>query len=1131
MVQDPQKSAPVGETLVQGEDPPDAGSHATKIQSTVPAPESSEPPPSSLTELHDLETLPLVTRDRYAMDRIFAQGGIGRILKATDLYLDRIVAIKEMRREGSRYARLRFAREIRITAKLQHPNIIAVHEAGRWPHGEPFFTMKLVEGGSLDEAIDRAETPRRRRDLLPHVIDAADAMAYAHSQDIVHRDLKPTNILVGPFGETVVIDWGLAKDKSMPEERELPPPSATPSNPVSYQTTDGAIMGTPPYMPPEQAAGKVVDERADVYALGAILYHVLSGHVPYFEAPPRAVLRRVLNGPPTSLELLEPHTPPDLLAIVEKAMSRDPMHRYTDAADMAEELHRYADGRLVQAYTYSPVELLQRFVRRYRAAVTVAAVGAILLFSLGAWSVRRIAQQRDRAEIARVAAEAAAEREAAAHAEAERRLAEAILSGAEAALTQDPTLSIGLMKGLASPLPGAITVAADAVERGVARQVLTGPLDRIESLTMADQGVVIATTTDGSVWRWGADGKGTASAFHQGRVPSLAQSERLGLLTLGYDGKLVRWSGGEGKALFSEETSWRAMATAGDRVAIAGLGGLRVLRATEGAPEVVLDDTTPVDRPGFVVLSGDGVQVVTGNHPDNTARWYRGDGKPVVLEHPAPVTAAAFDEDGKLHTACEDGQIRTFVDGPKPTRTLGAHRGPVTAIVAAKGNTLVSAGYDGFVKAWLPDDPRPLPLFEHDERVMTLVLSADRNRVASGSWDRSVGVFDLKTRRQWRLRGHRDAVEALAFSADGQSLASGSWDREVRLWSLGVGEPRQRRRAHRFGVKTVAFSPDGKLIASGGHDDRVRLWGRDGVPKQTWSGHTDHIFRVLFSPDGQWIASSSDDRTVRLWPVGGGDPIIHRGHVADVEELAFSPDGKYVASAGEDHKVGLWPVGPGEGRMLEDHAGAVTGVLFHGQKLVSSSLDGTVRTWNPQTGQADAPWSLGRPVTTIGHATKADVIGVATAEAVVVRAEGGEPVSLTSIKAADHLAFSSDGRQLAVGTSRGVVWLCTWRDQTCQRFTGHGSKIHALAFAPDETTLLSASGDGTVRVWNCATGESHPVRMHTASVFDLAVSPDGKLVVSASGDMTLAWWPPTPPPPDLAPFLARATDFVPSKDP
>jgi len=1129
VAQDPQK-APVGETLVQDDDAPDP-SQATKVQSTMPAPESSEPPPSSLTELHDLQTLPFVTRERYEMDRIFAQGGIGRILKATDLYLDRIVAIKEMRRVGSRYARLRFAREIRITAKLQHPNIIAVHEAGRWPHGEPFFTMKLVEGGSLDEAIDRADNPRQRRDLLPRVIDAADAMAYAHSQDIVHRDLKPTNILVGPFAETVVIDWGLAKDKSLPEEGELPPPSAIPSNPVSYQTTDGAVMGTPPYMPPEQAAGKVVDERADVYALGAILYHVLSGRVPYFEAPPRAVLRRVLSGPPTSLELLEPHTPPDLLAIVEKAMSRDPKQRYADAADMAEELHRYADGRLVRAYTYSPMELLQRFVRRYRAAVTVAAIGGILLFSLAAWSVRRIAQQRDQAQEARVAAEAAAEREAEAHAEAERRLAEAILSGAEAALTQDPTLSVGLMKGLTEPLPGAITVAADAVERGVARKVLTGPLDRIEAVTMTEGDGVVATSTDGNVWRWDTDGDGTASAFHQGRVPALATTDRLGLLTLGYDGKLARWKGGEAKAFFAESTSWRVMATAGDHVALAGLDGLRLLRATDGAPEVILSDATPLDRPAFIALSADAKQIVTGHHAGNRALWHRRDAEPLVLEHPAPVTVAVFDERGQLVTGCEDGQLRTFVDSPEPTQTRRAHRGPITALVVADDNTLVSAGFDGVVKAWSTDVDAPRPILEHAERVMTLVLSADRKRVASGSWDRSVGAFDLETQRQWRLRGHRDAVGALAFSADGQSLASGSWDREVRIWSLGVGEPRLRRRAHRFGVKAVAFSPDGKLLASAGHDDRVRLWTSDGVPKQTWTGHEDHVFRVLFSPDGRWVASSSDDRTVRLWPVGGGKPIIHRGHEADVEELAFSADGKYLASAGEDQKVGLWPVGARDGRMLEGHAGAVTGVVFHGDELLSAGRDGTVRTWNPKNGRASEPWSLGRPVMALGHATSADVLGVATAEAVFVRADDGEPVSLDMIKAGEHLTFTKDGREVAVGTSRGDVWLCTWVEKSCRRFAGHGSKIHALAFAPDEATLLSASGDGTVRVWNGATGESHPIRMHSASVFDLAISPDGKQVVSASGDMTLAWWPPTPPPADLKSFLAGATDFVPSLDP
>ncbi|MEM6790474.1 MAG: protein kinase [Myxococcota bacterium] len=1088
------------------------------MASTVPAPDPDAPTPSSLRELTQLSRLPFVARERYEVAGEFARGGIGRILEATDLNLDRTVAIKELRRGGSRYARLRFTREIRITARLQHPNIIAIHEAGRWPEGEPFFTMKRVAGGSLEEAIERADRPRACRDLLPHVIDVADAMAYAHSRGIVHRDLKPSNILVGPFGETMVIDWGLAKDQSGPEEHELPPPSPLSPETVTYQTTDGAVMGTPPYMPPEQAAGKPVDERADVYALGAILYHVLSGRVPYFEVPPRAVLRRVRHGPPTPLEVLEPHTPPDLLAIVDKAMARDPRHRYADAADMATELHRFADGRLVEAYRYSLVELVQRFVRRYRAAVTVAGVSALVLFCFGAWSVRRIADQRDDAEAARDTALAAAAREAEAHATADRRKAEAMLAGAEAALAHDPTLSLRLLAELENPLPGAATVAADAAERGVATRVLTGPRDRVDAVHLGPTGEVWATSSDGRVWRWGPDAdEGRATPAHRGRVPDLRAGPTGRPLTIGYDGRLLAWApDGTATTLAAAPTSWRAIAIGKDRIALVGLDGLRLFApASDGLQELRVDPSR-VDRPAFVALSPDGRETVTGDHGGGQARWYRDDAPTVVLEHPAPVTAAVFDDRGHLVTGCEDGMLRYYEGGAaRPIRRIEAHRGPITALVAVSEGRVVSGGFDGAVRAWSPGRRDGRTLVEHDERVLELARSPDGQVVASGSWDRSVGVYDLRRGYRWRFRGHRDAIHALAFSRDGATLASGSWDREVRLWSLSAGGSRLRREAHRFGVKSVDYSPDGTLVASGGHDDMVRLWSGDGRPLRAYSGHSDHVYRVRFSPDGRWIASSSDDRTVRLWPVGEGAPVTHRGHRADVEELAFSADGRTLASAGEDHRVGLWPVGPGEGRWLEGHTDAVTDLAFVGsEQLMTASLDGTVRRWDAREASATSVWTVGHPVRAVAFAARFDTVAAATPTGVMLQTPSADaPTKLTGVDAAEAVAFSDDGIHLAVGSSSGTVWLCLWARDACRRLEGHGSKIHRLVFTADAATLLSASGDGTVRVWDAARAESRPYRMHTASVFDIALAPDGRRVVSASGDMTLSWWTPDGPPP------------------
>ncbi len=281
--------------------------------------EATLPSSGSLPEMLPPEfLLPVVDPTHYAVEGELAHGGIGRILRAWDLRLGRPVALKQML-SPSPEAESRFRTEALVTARLQHPAIIPVYEAGRWPDGELFFAMKLVSGRSLADVLAEGRPLEERLALLPHVVAVAEAMAYAHSERIIHRDLKPANVLVGGFGETVVIDWGLAKDLSRAENTGAP--DAFVSEGASLdgcQTRLGTVMGTPAYMPPEQAAGQSVDERADVYSLGAILYHLLAGARPYEGDTSDQVLARVMSGPPAQLASLQGYIPRDLLAIVTK---------------------------------------------------------------------------------------------------------------------------------------------------------------------------------------------------------------------------------------------------------------------------------------------------------------------------------------------------------------------------------------------------------------------------------------------------------------------------------------------------------------------------------------------------------------------------------------------------------------------------------------------------------------------------------------------------------------------------------------------------------------------------------------------------------------------------------------------
>ncbi len=388
--------------------------------------------PLAHLEASEEPKLPTVDDAHYINQTEIARGGMGKIVAAQDRRLGRPVALKVLL-EPAGDALGRFEREALITARLQHPGIIPVYEAGRWPSGEPFFSMKHVAGRPLDRVIGELHTLEDRLALLPRIAAAADAIAYAHSQRIIHRDLKPGNVLIGEFGETVVIDWGLAKDldaTDSPESEnrinerktvramESIDPDASEQVPSGREnvtvkktidrstlTVAGAVMGTPAYMAPEQARGEPVDERADVFALGAMLYHLLAGIPPYNARTATEVIAAAALGKVIPLHEREEGAPLDLVAIVERAMNPVPAKRYPTAKELAEELRRFQTGQLVSAHRYTKAQKLARWIKKHRAAVTIGALSIVIIGVAGTLAIRQILYERDSAEYERTLAD------------------------------------------------------------------------------------------------------------------------------------------------------------------------------------------------------------------------------------------------------------------------------------------------------------------------------------------------------------------------------------------------------------------------------------------------------------------------------------------------------------------------------------------------------------------------------------------------------------------------------------------------------------------------------------------------------------------------------------------------------
>jgi serine/threonine-protein kinase len=349
------------------------------------------------------------SRDRYTLTRLHAKGGIGQVWLARDTKLSREVALKELRPERSESAVVlrRFLQEARITGQLDHPGVVPVYELAETDaageEGHPYYTMRFIRGRTLTEAIaayhaERAAGKARRTDRLALVqafLGVCNTVAFAHSRGVIHRDLKGQNIILGEFGEVVLLDWGLAKllDQHGAEadtEREFDPAATVPyrraqeAEPSAGMTAAGQVLGTPAYMAPEQAAGQAdrIGRLTDVYGLGAMLYEILAGRPPFDGTSTKEVLRKICEEPAPTPRQICPTAPRALEAICQKAMQKVPEDRYPSAGALAADVQHWIAGEPVSAWREPWPLRAQRWVGRHRVQVA-AGVAALSVFAVG----------------------------------------------------------------------------------------------------------------------------------------------------------------------------------------------------------------------------------------------------------------------------------------------------------------------------------------------------------------------------------------------------------------------------------------------------------------------------------------------------------------------------------------------------------------------------------------------------------------------------------------------------------------------------------------------------------------------------------------------------------------------------
>jgi WD40 repeat protein len=1017
-------------------------------RSAVPtAPLQVTPADPHPLETEDADELPTAEARRYTILGEVAQGGLGRILAAEDRTLGRKVAIKELL-ENRGHAR--FLREAMVTARLQHPSIVPLYELGRWPSGEPYYSMRLVSGRPFDTVIAATKSLDERLALVPNVIAVADAMAYAHSEQIIHRDLKPANILIGQFGETVVIDWGLAKDLAAADCDDEDGPYRVPDVPAPL-TQVGDVLGTPVYMAPEQAKGQVLDQRADVYAIGAILYELLTGQWPHHGVTSKQVIERLAAGEPlTPIEERQPAVPRDLAAIVTKAMTHDRAGRYPSAAELAADLRRFQTGQLVAAHRYSRATLVARWVRRHRAVV---AVGSALLAALAITavvSVRSIVRERN-----------------ATRAERDRL----ILANAAGELERDPTAAVAWLKTY--PASGGEPdrvrlLAIDARARGVATHVL--PRDEVATMG-----------------QFSPDGRLFAQPHPSGlRVIELATGNQVGPR---HTVNALQWSP-DGKRL--------AIATwATHELSVVDFPGGAVTPVTSEIGGLLAVDV--FSRDGFVLPTQEGQLRYFARPGAAGEPWFT----------PFALTGYARRDD--RFVSMSDGILTWWSSSERVAHRLENPPGialiqkSLTYTFAGTGEPAVVAGTtDGRLCLWSLADGSVRVLDGDGVAIAGMVVSRDGGRAVTLAEDSSLRVWSLAT-GQSRALPKLGEITDVDLAADGRAIVVGLHDHRILVIDPETGDQRLVGK-HAAEVRHVAFSPDGRWIASDADDGTTRLWQvRPEIGEQVPKAFT-FVTAIAGAPDRRAFVAGGDRGTALL--VAGERRVELPGHAEIMTSVAVSSDGGRAVTAGKGHLLHTWDLVTGTaGPALEAPGGIIwLAMTRDGRKVVACNPGGEIRVWDLET---KATRVLGVASDALRPALAPDERTVAVGDhdggLRLLALDGSATRTLPGAPGlVDILRFSPDGRFVAGGSAwHGQLRLWDLGAATSRELPRRKAGVTAIAFSRDARWLGAASASGDVGLWDLATTRMRTLQ-HPGDVGVLEFAGNG--LVTGGSDGAIRVW-------------------------
>jgi WD40 repeat protein len=1067
--------------------------------------------PGDTTQLSDGsgKTAPLpVDLPGYEILRELGRGGMGVVYLAVQQALRRQVALKMIligpHAGGEHIARFRV--EAEAIARFQHPGIVQIIEIGAHA-GRPFLTLEFLGGGSLADKLRDGPLPARQAAEL--VQRLAEAVHVMHQQGILHRDLKPANILFSNDGAPKISDFGLAKFRDRAD--------------VGYETASQAVLGTPTYMAPEQAAGRVreIGQGADVYGLGGILYTALTGRPPFQGDSVAEILIQVADSEPLSPRLLLPGLSLDLETICLKCLRKEPQRRYGSAKELADDLGRFLRGEPIRARPVGRLEKTWRWCRRNKAlASTTALAIALLLLAVVLGILFGVNEARHRRE-------------------AELRLAQASRDRALALWQQGEDHHAALL--LVRALEEATSQTGEF--QGQLRRQLDATLKRIPR----QSGVL---THDSRRPLLCTDGKSVLVCLDsQVRLHDIDSGNPSGPAILtDYNKEPMAWTGDGRIALASGKEIRFLHAATGTHIlkpwhAATDIAGLSLdaagkwLASIDSAGQVCLWDAKDARlRAGplgagirSLVFSPDG-RFLAAAKKNGSAEVWNLPSCAMAFAAPVPVDAVmVFSPDGERLLLAggelfQEGQAFLWDTATGKQLALLPHRFPVRAAVfTADPALVVTGGDDSEVRVWHATTGRLLttPLIQ-PAPVTSLALSADSRLIAVGCANGVVHLWDPITGRRAGPTLHQpEAVVALRFGADDALVAASAG--VVRRWTL------PRPSTWLVHAPVESFQRAGSSLWTLSRSGEVQRHALDGAGGVAPALPGLKAKRLVVSPDGGYLAVAEHDAAVRLRDAKGHilATLLHDAPAA--RPIAFADGGTaLVLAQGTEAEIREVPSGERRGGTLHLDAQPVYQMAPDGLTLAAVTKDGSVYFWDARAGKLHgkgskpdawytlAAWSPdSKTIAAAGMQTAPEKSGP-EADRIIQRWDAatakplGAPLLLAG--AIKTIAFAPDGRTLAVGRTQSVLLVDVDTGKTKAEFSDLPSTVEHLAWSPDGKFLavgvLSSGTNQVCWLWDVATKlPASPALLHPGGILGMQFSADGNSLFTACTDGCVRRWP------------------------